>query len=244
MNILLSGSTGFVGTALFSHWQSMGHHVTRLVRGQGHEGAVGWNPEQALFAQKDFEGFDAVVHLAGEPIMEGRWSDAKKEKIFSSRVKGTKFLAAILSQTSSPPKVFISVSAVGYYGDAGEREVDEEGAIGKGFLPKVCQEWERAADFLAMKGCRVVHPRFGIVLGPQGGVLQKLKPLYLWGLGATLGCGKQWVSWIALSDLLRAFDMVLDLPFFEGAVNFTAPHPVRQEEFSQQLAHALHRPCF
>ena len=159
-----------------------------------------------------------MVHLAGEPIAGGRWSGAKKERIFSSRVQGTKLLAAILEQASRPPQVFISVSAVGYYGDAGERALDEEGAIGQGFLPKVCQEWERAADPLSAKGCRVVHPRLGIVLGPQGGVLQKLKSVYQWGLGATLGSGKQWISWIALDDLVRAFDMVLDLPFFEGAV--------------------------
>ncbi|MBS0626220.1 MAG: TIGR01777 family oxidoreductase [Verrucomicrobia bacterium] len=244
MRILLSGSTGFVGRPLFAFWQDeKGHEVVPLIRGEPREGCVSWDPERGLLAKEDFEGFDAVVHLAGEPIGSGRWTRAKKKRILFSRTVGTWLLSHVLAQTLQPPKTFISVSAVGYYGDAGDDVLDEMAPAGRGFLASVCCEWEKAAQSIGNRGARVVHPRFGHVLGP-GGILGKMIPAYKWGLGGSFGSGNQWMSWIEQTDLIRALDHVLEDDSLEGPINFTSPFPVRQKEFASELASLLKRPCF
>ena len=231
LRILLSGASGFIGKPLISFLQAQGHVVVPLVRG-----------EEPHLAQ--FEGFDAAVNLAGESIFRLRWSKAKKEKILDSRVRTAHFLSAMFARTKRPPKVFLSASAVGYYGDRGEEEIDENSSRGKGFLSDVCAKWEGASDELKQMGVRVVHPRFGIVLGKGGGALQKMLLPYRLGLGSTLGDGRQWMSWIALEDALAAIAFALTHPHLEGPFIAASPHPVRQREFSKTLAHLLHRPAF
>jgi uncharacterized protein (TIGR01777 family) len=243
MKILLSGSNGFIGAPLFLFWQAAGHEVVRLVRGKAGEGSVGWDPVKGVLVKEDFEGFDAVVHLAGEPIASGRWTRSKKEKILYSRTVSTWLLSNVLAQTLHPPKVFISVSAIGYYGDAGGKLLDESSPAGRGFLPSVCCEWEKGARAIENRGARVVHPRFGLVVGP-GGAVGKMLPAFRLGLGGSLGSGQQWISWIEQGDLIGALDFALNEASLEGPVNFTSPNPVRQKEFAQTLASILHRPCF
>lgn len=244
MKILLSGSNGFVGRALFDYWHSLGHEIIRLVRKEAkNEGCVGWDPERGLLVKEDFEGYDAVVHLAGEPIATGRWTRAKKEKILYSRTVSTWLLSNVLAQTLHPPKVFISVSAVGFYGNSGEALLDEGSPAGRGFLASVCCEWEKGALAIENRGARVVHPRFGMVIGPGGALKKMLLPFKL-GLGGILGDGRQWISWIELGDLIAAIDHVLQDESLNGPVNFTSPYPVRQKEFAKTLAALIHRPSF
>ncbi len=241
--ILMSGASGFIGGSLFSFLISEGHEVIRLTR-RGGEGTIQWDPEKAEGKRNDFENFDAVIHLAGEPLTLSRWSKEKREKILHSRVFGTLFLSHLLNALLTPPKVFICASAVGYYGDRGEERVTEESASGRGFLAHVCCAWEKASNALQNRGVRVVHTRFGMVLGSDGGGLQKIVPLYKLGAGARLGSGKQWISWIARDDLVRAISYILKEDSIEGAVNVVSPNPVRQIEFSKTLAELLHRPHF
>ena len=196
----------------------------------------GWDLDVA-----QFEGFDAIFHLAGEPIAS-RWTCSKKKKIWRSRVDTTSRLSDLLSKVECPPRLFVSVSAIGFYGDGKEAQLTEEDPPGQGFLPFVCQAWEKAAEPLTARGVRVVHPRFGSVVGP-GGIVAKLTPLFRLGLGGALGSGKQWMSWIALHDLLAAMHYVLRESSLTGPVNFTSPYSVRQKEFAQALAHELHRPA-
>jgi uncharacterized protein (TIGR01777 family) len=229
VRILVSGASGFIGAPLTSFLSSNGHSVVSLPRD---------------FSIDSFEGFDAVIHLAGEPLTIGRWSKEKEHKILASRVDGTTSLCNLLASTNALPKVFISASAVGYYGDRGEELLTEESGVGGGFLSKVCSLWEGASLPLSMKGTRVVHTRFGMVLGPGGGALSKMVPPYRFGLGGALGSGRQWVSWVHLEDLIAALNHVLTCESLEGAVNVVSPNPVRQEEFSATLAELLHRPHF
>lgn len=209
MLILLSGSTGFVGKATLSYFSKKGHIVHCLQRGQ---------------APPSVE-YDAVIHLSGEPIF-GRWTVEKKRRILESRIH----------PLPVSTKVFLSASAVGFYGDRGDEILTEESSPGTGFLADVCKQWE-----LTPTCGRVVRARFGIVLGKGGGVLKKMITPYKLGLGAVIGSGKQWISWIALEDLIAAIEFCLVTPSVSGAVNFVAPHPVRQEAFAREVATALHR---
>lgn len=225
MRILVTGASGFVGSALCLHLTAQGHQILKLRRNDA--------PPN--------EPFDAIIHLAGEPLSFSRWSSKKQDLIRSSRVEGTQIL---ISQLSHPPKIFISASAVGYYGDRGDEIVSEEDLPGNGFLSSVCVEWEEASQSLEKQGVRVVHTRFGMVLGREGGALKKLIPLTRWGLSAILGDGSQWVSWISLEDLVQGMDFVLKEETLQGAVNLVSPYPVRQEEFCLTLSHLLHRPVW
>jgi uncharacterized protein (TIGR01777 family) len=224
-----------------------GHTIVKLVRSKPRAADERqWDPEAGWAVREAFEGFDAVIHLAGEPLTLGRWSTKKKQKILYSRTVGTWLLAHILSSLPQPPKVFISASAFGFYGDRGEEMLDEESARGNGFLPTVCSEWEGASQALRDRGTRTIQTRFGIVIGPahsRGGMLHKMLLPYRLGLGATLGTGMQWVSWIALHDLICAMEHILQ-SHLEGPVNFVSPHPVRQKEFSKTLAQLLARPAW
>jgi hypothetical protein len=174
----------------------------------------------------------------------GRWTLHKRQKILRSRVEGTQQLVDALVHLQSPPKLFISASAVGFYGDRGDEQLTEESGAASTFLSDVCYQWEEVAKRLAPQGVRVVHTRFGIVLGPGGGILSKLTLPYRLGLGGRLGSGRQWVSWISLRDLVRGIIYLIEQPSLSGPINFAAPHPVRQIDFASALAHALHRPAW
>jgi uncharacterized protein (TIGR01777 family) len=243
LRILISGASGFVGGALFRFLASRGHDPVALGRSKKGENSIIWNPEEGTAVLGDFEGFDAVVHLAGEPLTLARWSRSKKEKILYSRTVGTFFLSQLLSQLLQPPKVFVSASAIGFYGDRGEEVLTEESGAGSGFLASVCCEWEKAARSLANRGVRTVQTRFGMVLGPDGGALAKMLLPFKLGLGGRLGPGNQWVSWIDREDLIRAIDFILVQESMEGPVNLVSPHAVRQKEFAETLAALLHRPA-
>ena len=202
-----------------------------------------WNPLQELPPLQAFEGCDAVINLAGESIA-GRWTAPKKQLIRDSRVLGTKNLVNALAQLSSRPKVLISASAIGYYGDRGEETLTEDAAPGSDFLAQVCRDWENEALKAESLGMRVVRLRIGLVLGRGGGTLQALLPLFRVGLGGPLGSGRQWWSWIHRDDLCRLIVQILANESISGPVNATAPQPVRQKEFAQVLGRVLRRPAF
>lgn len=239
--ILISGASGFIGRPLVSFFRSQGHSVFSLSRSRGD---ILWNPDEAQANPADFEGFDAVIHLAGESLSFSRWTAGKREKILSSRLLSTLLLSQMLTQVTQAPKVFIGASAIGFYGNRGDEILSEKDQKGKGFLSNVCFAWEEASQGLAAKGIRVVHARFGVVIGPGGGVLQKLIKPYQWGLGGKIGSGEQWISWIHLTDLVRSLFAVFENNSVEGPINLVAPNAVRQKEFAKILAEELHRPHF
>lgn len=245
MDILVSGASGFVGSALVSFLQAAGHHVKTLVRHKpNHKDQIFWDPVTETIQKEDFEGFDAVVHLAGKNIASGRWTKKRKREIFLSRARDTWLLSQLLLRLKKPPKVLICASAVGIYGDRDAELLTEESALGEGFLAEVCKEWEKATFPLSARGIRVVNSRFGLVLGASGGMLQKMLPIFKLGLGGKLGSGRQFVSWIALDDLIGAIGFILIHASLEGPVNLTAPNPVTMEEFVKTVAAQLHRPAF
>ena len=228
LKIMISGSSGFIGSSLFSFFESKGHTVIPLKRG--------------AIRVEELEGLDVVVHLAGENIVKGFWTKEKKKRILESRKKGTSCLVEALMQTKCPPKVFLSASAVGYYGSQ-SGSMTEKSPAGTGFLAEVCQAWENAAKPLQEKGVRVVFTRLGIVLSPKGGLLKSLLPLFSCGLGVKLGTGKQMISWIALEDLMAAFYHIILHKQMQGPVNIVAPYSVSQEVFAKTLSHTLSKPC-
>lgn len=243
--ILISGASGFIGSLLVSFLTQKGHQVIQLVRQSDHssKNAIFWDPEKKEANKDDFEGFDAVIHLAGDPLTLGRWSKEKKQRILDSRVIGTMFLSHLLSETLSPPKLFISASAIGFYGNREEEELTEESANGDTFLAHVASSWENASFALKKRGVRVAFARFGMVLG-KGGALKKMLSPYKIGLGATLGNGKQWVSWVDVHDLVRALLHILENESLKGPVNIVSPNPVRQKDFSKLLSQELKQPHF
>lgn len=228
--ILISGASGFIGAPLFAYLQGRGNQVVRLPRN--------WAEGFAL------DGFDAVIHLAGEPIATGRWSSQKKLRIFQSRVVGTSLLCRALARCVHPPSVFISASAIGYYGNRGEELLNEDSPPGTGFLARVACEWEKASQVLYDRGSRTIQARFGVVLDPAGGPLKKLIFLSRLGLGGRLGSGQQWISWIARTDLIHALEHLLQKELLEGPVNIVSPCPLRQKDFIHSLGKKLHRPSW
>lgn len=246
VRILVSGASGFVGGPLVSFLSSCGFSVSQLVRVpiSSSRCSISWDPEAGEANRSDFENFDVVIHLAGEPLTLSRWSVQKREKILQSRTVGTMFLSHLLSTVRNPPRLFISASAIGYYGDRGEETLDEESGPGSGFLSSVCSAWEKGSFAIQARGARVVQTRFGMVLGPGGGALKKMLPAYRLGLGGKLGSGKQWMSWVHRDDLIRAIAHIIQDESLKGPVNIVSPYPVRQEEFSSILAQLLHRPHF
>jgi uncharacterized protein (TIGR01777 family) len=251
MNILITGATGFVGRRLCEMLHQAGHTVRALSRDSVAakqrvpllKEVFPWNPLQELPPLQAFEGCDAVINLAGESIA-GRWTAPKKQLIRDSRVLGTKNLVNAFAQLSSRPKVLISASAIGYYGDRGEETLTEDAAPGSDFLAQVCRDWENEALKAESPGMRVVRLRIGLVLGRGGGTLQALLPLFRVGLGGPLGSGRQWWSWIHRDDLCRLIVQILANENVSGPVNATAPQPVRQKEFAQVLGRVLRRPAF
>ena len=243
MKILISGSHGLVGTALIKALEPDGHEIYRLVRHYPNSPSeIEWSPDRYSIALSLIEGFDAVVHLAGESIAEGRWTDEKKKRIRESRTKGTKLLADAVANLTNPPKVLLSASAIGYYGDRDDELLTEESAPGNGFLSEVCVEWEQATSHATTMGIRVMNSRFGIILDKEGGALKKMLPPFRMGIGGRIGSGKQWMSWISLDDVIGALKFALTNESLAGPVNFVAPNPVRNAEFTKTLGGVLSRP--
>lgn len=244
MNIAVTGSTGLVGSALVSFLKTRGRHVLRIVRSaDGLTGEdVAWDPNTGRIDAGRLEALDAVVHLAGENVAARRWDAEQKERIRASRVQGTGLLCRTVAGLRQPPGVIISASAIGFYGDRGEEELDEESPSGNGFLPEVCRAWEAATQPATEAGIRVVYLRFGVILSPRGGALAKmLKPFRL-GLGGRIGSGRQWMSWIALDDVLGCIDHVIGKNSLCGPVNAVTPNPVTNREFTRTLGRILRRP--
>ena len=242
VQIAITGSTGLIGKALVRALRDEGLTVIRLVRRPATaEDEVRWDPFGELDAGA-LEGVDAVIHLAGAGIGDHRWTEAYKRQVRDSRVEGTHTLSRALAGLSRRPAVFISGSAVGYYGDTGDTEVNESATEGEGFLAGLCRDWEAAAQPAVDAGIRVVHPRAGLVLAREGGLLGKVLPLFRVGLGGRLGGGRQWMSWISLADQVSALRFILHNGL-SGPVNLTAPEPVTNAAFTRALGRALHRPA-
>ncbi len=244
LTVLVSGSRGLLASALIPLLQSRGHRVVRLVRTRAGPGEVHWDPAGGTIDAAALEGIDAAVHLAGERIAAVRWTRAKKARIYASRVMGTRLLAQTLAELSRPPRVLISQSASGYYGDRGDQILVEESAPGRTFLARVCVDWEAAADQARKAAMRVVHTRSGSVLSARGGYLGPLLPLFRLGLGGRLGSGRQFVPWIAIDDWVATIYHALTTDSLEGPVNLVAPQAVTNREFTQTLARVLRRPAF
>lgn len=248
MKIIVTGSTGLIGSALVPRLVAAGHSVTCFVRDETHAEpargvrAVGWDIGAGRINDAEVAAHDSVIHLAGESVAEGRWTEEKKRRIRDSRVRGTRLIAESIARATTPPRVFISASAIGFYGDRGNEILSEESAPGADFLAGVCREWEASADAARAVGVRTVHPRIGIVLSPRGGALAKLITPFRLGAGGRIGSGSQYMSWIAIDDVLAAIEFALTKESVEGAVNFVAPHPVTNAEFTETLGRVLSRP--
>jgi uncharacterized protein (TIGR01777 family) len=237
--IAISGSSGLIGTALVGHLKSEGHTVQRLVRrAPVAADEVQWDPQTGYVDLSALEGVDAVIHLAGVGVGDKRWTKRYKSEILNSRLMGTTTIAKAVAELK--PQVFISASAIGWYGESGNRAVIETDRVGDDFLAAVCREWEAAADLAG--DVRTVKIRTGLVLDPTGGALGKMLPLFRLGFGGKLGSGKQWWSWITLHDQIRAIVFALEHQI-SGPVNLTSPNPVTNQEFTSALARALHRPA-
>lgn len=244
LRVAVTGASGLVGSALVPFLTAGGHHVVRLVRRAAEaDDEIEWNPDEGRVDAARLEGIDAVVHLAGENVASGRWTHARKSRIRDSRVRGTRSLAGTLAGLDSRPKVLVSSSAVGYYGDRGDRQLDESSDAGTGFLADVCRDWEAATEEASRAGIRVVLLRTGVVLSAAGGALARMLPPFRWGVGGRLGDGRQFVSWIALDDLIGAIHFALTREELSGPVNATAPSPVSNERLTRTLAGLLRRPA-
>jgi uncharacterized protein len=245
--ILVSGSSGLVGSTLLPSLQSAGARVARLVRPGStavsknkDEECVPWDPVEPL-SPESVSGFDAVIHLAGEPIV-GRWTESRKARIRSSRIPATRNLARALGQAKRKPEVFLSASAIGYYGNRGDELLTEESSFGQGFTADLAREWETASAAASEAGIRTVEMRIGIVMGRAGGALAKMLPAFKMGVGGRLGDGRQWMSWVDVGDVVGAIHHLLRSNLFEGPVNLVGPKPVRNAEFTRILGRVLSRP--
>ena len=242
--VLLSGASGIVGTALRQALDARNVEVLQLVRRDPlKSGQLKWDPAALtpIGNTKPLEGLLAAIHLSGASIAARRWTPAYKRALWASRVESTRALAMVLATLSQPPPTLLVASATGFYGSRSDELLDENSSPGTGFLADLCREWESAAQPAGKAGMRVVHLRFGVVLG-SGGALAKMLPLFRLGLGGRLGSGRQWMSWISLADAIAAILFALDTPALAGPVNLTAPHPVTNAEFTNALGRALHRP--
>ncbi len=237
--IAVTGATGMIGSALVGHLKSEGHTVQKLVRRPVvSSDEIAWDPKAGTIDLAALEGVDAIIHLAGANVGDRRWTKRYKAEILNSRLLGTNTIATAVSQLK--PSVFISASAIGWYGETGNRAVTENDRPGDDFLATVCKEWESAADLAG--DVRTVKLRTGLVLEPTSGALGKMLPLFRFGLGGKLGSGKQWWSWITLHDQIKAICYLLENQI-EGAVNLTSPNPATNQEFTSALARAMRRPA-
>ena len=242
-SVAITGAGGFVGSALSRSLRADGIRVLPLVRRPARSAEeISWDPASGAIEAGKLEGVDAVIHLAGENIA-GIWTPAKKRRIRDSRVQGTELVARTLAQLGRPPEVLVSVSGVNYYGDRGDDILTESDPPGDDFLARVCVAWEQATSPAAEAGIRVVRCRMGLVLDPSGGALRLMLPAFRLGLGATLGSGRQWFSWVSLTDAVRAFRFCLADRGLDGAANVASPEPVRNRDFTETVAAAVHRPA-
>ena len=245
MKILVSGSHGLVGKALITSLIADRHEIVRLVRNKpAAAGEIEWDLNQGTIDVAALEALDAVVHLAGESIASGRWTDEKKRTIQESRVLGTVPLSDALARLSRPPSVFLSASAIGYYGDRGDELLTEKSAAGTDFLANVCRAWESATGRAVEKGIRTVHMRFGIILDAKEGALAKMLTPFRMGIGGRIGDGKQWMSWIAIEDVVNGLKFLIEDKSASGPVNFVAPNPATNAEFTKALGRVLSKPTF
>ena len=243
MRVVITGSSGLIGTALAASLLADGHEVLRLVRGgSAAAGGARWDPELGDLDPTLIDGADAVVCLGGAGVGEHRWTAAYRQRLRDSRIHGTALLADTIAAIPHPPAVFVAASAIGYYGDVPDTEVDESAPPGTDFLAELTVDWEAAAE-TATGHTRVVHPRFGIVIAPSGGAFGRMLPLAKAGLGGPLGSGRQYWSVISLTDAIRALRFAIEQPSLAGPVNLTCPHPVMNRDFARQLGAALHRPA-
>ncbi len=244
MNILVSGSTGFIGSSLVPYLVSSGHDVTRLVRRElgSEEPEVHWDPAAGTIESSALEGTDGVVHLAGESAV-GRWTARKKARILESRTNGTRLLCQALGDLDPPPRALICASGLDFYGDRGDALVSEDAGPGSGFLAEVTAAWEAATKPATDAGIRVVRARLGMVVGNGGGALARMLPAFRLGLGGPFGGGRQHVSWLSLTDLVRVVHHVLVTDSLDGSVNVSTPMPVTNAEFAKTLGRVLSRPA-
>jgi uncharacterized protein (TIGR01777 family) len=245
MNILVSGSTGLVGTALIAALTGSGHEVVRLVRSKSRSASrelIGWDPEANYIDAAGLAGLDAIVHLAGESIASGRWTALKKARIRDSRVRGTQLLCEALAHSATPPPVLVCASAIGFYGDRGDEVLTETSAGGKGFLAEVCRDWEGATEPARQKGIRVVNLRFGVILSAQGGALAKMLTPFKMGVGGVVGSGRQYMSCITIDDVIGAIQHSLGNNSLNGPVNVVDPTSVTNHDFTKTLGKVLGRP--
>lgn len=250
MDIVIAGSTGLIGSALVRHYMDQGHRVRRLVRPHTLTNpnraplgtTIDWDPEAGTIDLKQLEGVDAVINLAGEPII-GIWTTAKKYRIVDSRVHTTRTLAAELPKLITPPKVLLQASATGYYGNRGDETLDEASGSGGGFLAETCRRWEAEMAPLAGSRIRTALLRLGMVLSPNGGALKMMLPSFRMGLGGPVGDGDQYWPWISIEDVIGAIAFLIDNKQTRGTFNFVAPQPVTSEQFAATLGKALKRPA-
>lgn len=245
--VVLSGASGMLGGSLRRALEALGIPALQLVRSaSAAQGQLVWNPavKPAVADLTPLEGCAAAIHLSGANVAGQRWTAAYRQEMATSRVDSTRALASLLAGLRNPPQTLLVASAVGFYGDRGNEVLDETAPPGKGFLADLCRQWEAAAQPAVEADIRVVHLRFGVVLGPGPGALARMLPMFRLGLGGRLGNGRQWMSWISLEDAMRAVLFVLEAPALAGPVNLTAPSPVTNAEFTRVLARQLRRPAF
>jgi uncharacterized protein (TIGR01777 family) len=244
MNILMTGASGLVGSALASFLTGHAHRVTRLVRRTPKPDAdeIFWDPDAGRLDPAALDGFDALVHLAGESIAAARWTNDRKRRILESRINGTKLLVSTLATLARPPAVMISTSAVGYYGDRGGEVLREESGPGTGFLADVCRQWEQAAIGATDRGFRLVVLRIGMVLSIRGGALPRMLTPFRLCVGGRIGTGNQYISWVTLDDLIQMVRFGLENVSLDGAINAVTPNPVTNLEFTKTLGRVLRRP--
>jgi uncharacterized protein len=244
VKIVISGSTGMIGSALCAHFSGQGHDIVRLVRSAPEPGSIdiSWHPTSGEIDAVGLEGTDAVVNLSGENLAS-RWTPEKKARVRDSRITTTRVLCEALGNMARPPRVLISASATGYYGDKGNEVVTEDSSPGSGFLADLCREWEAATRPASDNGTRVVNIRLGVVISLSGGMLDKLLPIFQKGLGGRLGSGRQYMPWVTLDDLVMAVDHIISNDHLSGPVNVVSPNPVTNAEFTTALARVVSRPA-
>lgn len=243
MRTLISGTSGLVGSALVASLHAKGHDIRCLQRHKGPGSGEIWNTRELFSRNGDNAPFETVIHLAGENVAQGRWNDARKQKILNSRVDGTRQLVQYLATLDTPPRTLLCASAIGYYGSRGDELLTEKSTPGSGFLAEVCRKWEAEAARAETFGARVVNLRFGMVLSPDGGALHKMLPAFSTGLGGPIGTGRQYMSWISIRDLVEVIDFVIHTEAVYGPVNVVAPEAVTNKEFTVGLGRVLKRPA-
>jgi uncharacterized protein (TIGR01777 family) len=246
LRIAVTGASGLIGSRLVPFFSTGGHDVYTLVRRKANPDnqEIFWDPEKGLIDKAALEGFDVMIHLAGENIGEVKWTDEIKKRLIMSRVKGTTLLAETMAVLNQPPHVFLCASAIGFYGDTKDRLVDETGPMGDQYISDMCRQWEDSCKAAEDKGIRTVNMRIGVVYSPEGGALSKLQFMFKAGLGARIGQGRQSISWISIEDVLHAMHHLISTPGISGPVNLVSPTPVSNKEFTQTLAGILKRPAF